>query len=103
MYDLKGADYVTGPAVTQTLVLATGRLPLVVADPQLPGPNGVLYPPADITNPTVSSGLPRPGLPNLDASPLQSVHGKFQVRPGPAPCLGQLPRGGGQGRTPTRR
>src|SRR5260370_1612907 len=97
MYDLKGADDVPGPAVTETRVLATARLPLGVADPQKPGPNGVLYPPADITNPTVSSGLPGAGLPNLDASPLQSVDGKFQLRQGRAFALGTLPLTDSQG------
>jgi hypothetical protein len=45
-FDLKVADYVTGPAPspgapppTQTLILATGRVPLVIADPQQSGSN----------------------------------------------------------------
>src|SRR5260370_12693965 len=97
MFDLKAADYVSGPppsnnspAPTQTLMVATGRLPLVVADPQKPGQNGVLYPPVDAANPTVSSGLPGAGLPNLDASPLQSIDGKFLLRRGQAVALGTV-------------
>jgi hypothetical protein len=95
MNDWKAADYVTGPppsnnspAPTQTLIAATGRLPLVVADLQKPGQNGVLYPPVDAANPVVSNGNPGAGLPNLDASPLQSIDGKFALRHGQAIALG---------------
>jgi Bacterial Ig-like domain/Bacterial Ig domain len=95
MNDLKAADYVTGPppsnntpAPTQTLIVATGRVPLVVADPQKPGPNGVLYPPADAATPVVPNGNPGAGLPNLDASPLQSIDGKFLLSHGQAIALG---------------
>src|SRR5271157_6500280 len=97
MYDLKAADYATAPKVTQTLVVATGRLPLVIADPQQPGQNGVLYPPVDATNPTVDSRMPGAGLPNLDASPLpflvSSPYGTistYQFQQGRALALGTL-------------
>lgn len=77
MYDLKAADYVTAlppagspagtPGTTQTLMVATGRLPLVIADPQQTGSTAVLYPPA--------VGVASNGLPSLDPSPLN-----FQVQ-----------------------
>jgi hypothetical protein len=50
MWDLKADDFVTGATnsggtvATQTLLVATGQLPLVVADPETGTP--VLYPPA---------------------------------------------------------
>lgn len=77
MNDVKAADYVTGPppagspvgtpGITQTYMVATGRLPLVIADPQQPGPNAVLYP--------ASVGTTIHNLPSLDPSPLN-----FQVQ-----------------------
>ncbi len=76
VYDLAAADFATGPAnpsdptapvPTETLVVATGRLPLVVADPEQGGPSAVLYPPAD------SGGT------GFDASPLASADGRYKL------------------------
>jgi hypothetical protein len=77
MNDVKAADYVTGPppagspagtpGITQTLMVATGRLPLVIADPQQAGSNAVLYP--------ASVGTTANNFPSLDPSPLN-----FQVQ-----------------------
>ncbi len=59
----------------------TERLPLVVADPQEAGQNGVLYPPADIANPTASNGLPGAGLPNLRVTHNRPLTRKSQIAP----------------------
>ncbi len=50
MWDLKADDFTTsnsgGAATTQTLLVAAGQLPFVLADPTLSGPQAVLYPPS---------------------------------------------------------
>jgi hypothetical protein len=97
MMDVKAADYATGtpdpnnpsaPVPTQTLVVATGRLPFVVADPQQGGLSAVLYPPKD------SSKIALSQQPLLDG-----VTGNFQLTQGTALVLGQLPVANGLGTT----
>jgi RHS repeat-associated protein len=48
MFDLKADDFATvssgSAAATHTLLVATGQLPLVMADPKLSGPLAILYP-----------------------------------------------------------
>ncbi len=87
MYDLTAADFATGPAdpsdptapvPTETLVVATGRLPLVVADPQQAGPSAVLYPPA------AGSGA------GLSSVPLQSADGRYRLDLGFALAVGTI-------------
>jgi hypothetical protein len=50
MWDLKADDFTTsnsdGTAATQTLLVAAGQLPLVLANPTLSGSQAVLYPPS---------------------------------------------------------
>jgi hypothetical protein len=45
MFDLKADDFASSGGVTQTLLVATGQLPFVMADPTLSGSSAVLYPP----------------------------------------------------------
>lgn len=63
MFDLQADDFATtslgSAAATQTLLAATGQLPLVMADPTLSGPSAILYP-------ATSNG-------SLSQSPLQMV------------------------------
>jgi len=44
MFDLKADDFATTSGGSQTLLVAAGQLPFVVADPQLSGSSAVLYP-----------------------------------------------------------
>lgn len=87
MYDLKAGDFATAPpdpnnptasVPTETLVVATGRLPLVVVNPLQAGPNAVLYPSLDGTG--------------LSAAPFQSADGRFRLELGHALALGSLQR-----------
>lgn len=59
-FGIKAADFATsagnGVAATQPLIVATGRLPLVVADP-FAGSNGVLYPPYTPAGPLTDAPL----------------------------------------------
>ncbi|HEX4965048.1 MAG TPA: Ig-like domain-containing protein [Thermoanaerobaculia bacterium] len=89
MYDLEAGDFATeppnpadptAPVPTETLVVATGRLPFVVVDPLQSGPGAVLYPPRD------SGGT------GLSTVPLQSADGRFQLELGHALALGSLQR-----------
>jgi RHS repeat-associated protein len=78
------ADYFTtsgggsGSAATQTLLVATGMLPLVMADPTISGPSAILYPPAQYTSPLA-----------LNKSPLQLTTGgvTYQLSQGRAVAL----------------
>jgi hypothetical protein len=87
MYDIKAGDFATAPpdpadptapVPTETLAVATGRLPLVVVDPQQAGPSAVLYPPPDA------------GGTGLSPVPLRSADGRFQLELGHALALGTL-------------
>jgi hypothetical protein len=93
LWDVKAADFPTGPppsdgspSPTQTLVLATGAVPLVVADPLQGGTGAVSYPLPDGT--TVPAGSPGAGLANLSSAPLLSSDGKYQLQRGRALALG---------------
>ena len=82
-FGLKAADFATngasGTAATQTLLVATGQLPLVVADP-LAGTNGVLYPPSDSTG-------------SLTKAPVQMTEGTtvYSLINGEAVDVGTIP------------
>jgi hypothetical protein len=89
MMDVKAADYATAPAdpnnpsapvPTQTFIVATGRLPLVVADPQQGGLDAVVFPPKD------GSGIALRDDPLIDG-----VTGKFKLTQGTAVALGSIP------------
>jgi hypothetical protein len=114
MNDVKAADYVTAPlppgspdgtpGTTQTFIVATGRLPFVIADPQQPGPNAVLYPALDPSGATVAAGFPGAGIAGLDPSPVnfQVVNSDnststYQLKTGGAVALGTLSTTDSQG------
>ena len=85
-FDLKAAYFATArngaAAATQPLIVATGALPLVVADP-FAGSNGVLYPPFTSTT---------PGSP-LSQVPLQMTSGSavYSLTNGVAVDVGTIP------------
>lgn len=88
MMDVKAADYATAapdpnnpsaPVPTQTMIVATGRLPFVVADPQQGGLSAVVYPPLDSTGNALSQ------------QPWQSSDAQFQLQQGRAVALGSIP------------
>jgi hypothetical protein len=84
-FDLKAAYFASmtgGVAATQPLIVATGALPLVVADPSA-GSNGVLYPPYTSTS---------PGAP-LTQAPLQMTSGTtvYSLTNGVALDVGIIP------------
>ncbi|HEY6250629.1 MAG TPA: Ig-like domain-containing protein [Candidatus Angelobacter sp.] len=88
MMDVKAADYATAapdpnnpsaPVPTQTFIVATGRLPFVVADPLQSGLSAIVYPPLD------NSGIA------LSQAPWQSSDGQFQLQQGRAVALGAIP------------
>ena len=87
MFGLQADDFVTtggsgSSAATQTLLVATGQLPLVIADPTLSGPSAILYPPAAYTSPLA-----------LSQSPLQMTSGgtTYQLQQGRAVALSTIP------------
>jgi hypothetical protein len=87
MLDVKAADYSTAPSPdpaapvpSQSLIVATGKLPFVVADPQLGGLGAILYPARD----SVGTGLSQAPL-------IDGVAGQFQMQQGRAIALGNLP------------
>lgn len=84
MFDLKPGDFLNGapdpnnptaPVPTHTLIVATGRIPFVVADPQQTGAGAILYPGPD------PSGV------GLSQSPWQTSDGSFQIQLGRAVAL----------------
>jgi hypothetical protein len=86
MFDLKAGDYATAVSSdptalvpTQTLIVATGVLPFVVADPQLGGLSAVLYPPRD------ASGAALSQQPLIDG-----ITGQFRLQFGMAAALGNI-------------
>lgn len=88
MWDLKAGDFATqqptqgNPSVsvpTQTLIVATGRIPFVVADPQQGGLSAVLYPMPD------STGV------GLSQQPLIDLTGQTKLQLGRAVALGSVP------------
>jgi hypothetical protein len=101
MNDLKAADYVTAPppagspqgtpGTTQTFIVATGRLPLVVADPTQSVSSAVLFP--------ASVGTTASGQSSLDPSPLsfQVQNSTYTLQTGRALALGTLSRTDSQG------
>jgi hypothetical protein len=87
MMDVKAGDFATAPPdpnnpdaqpLTQTLIVATGRLPLVVADPGQGGLQAVLYPPTDV----LGTGLSQAGLSSSD--------GQSRLQQGTAIALGSV-------------
>lgn len=89
MYDLEADDFAAvppdpndpdAPVPTETLVVATGRVPLVVVNPLQSGPSAVLYPPRD------SGGT------GLSTVPLRSADGQFSMDFGFTLALGSLER-----------
>lgn len=95
MWDLKAGDFATSydpnnpttPASTQTLLVATGQLPLVVADPTQTATNAFLYPPKD------SFGT------GLNTNPIVSSDSSFQFTEGRAVTLGTIPLTNSSGNT----
>jgi hypothetical protein len=88
MFDLKADDFVLAggsgaSAATQTLLVATGQLPFVVADPTQGGLPAVHYPPADSTGATL----------NKVPVQLSSADGEtvYQLCNGRAVALGTVP------------
>jgi hypothetical protein len=87
MFDVKAGDYATAfspdPTAlvpTQTLIVATGMVPLVIADPQLGGLSAVVYPPLD------NSGTALSQTPLFDG-----VTGQLTLQQGRAVALGNIP------------
>lgn len=94
MYDLEADDFATvppdpddpdAPVPTETLVVATGRVPLVVVNPLQSGPSAVLYPPRE------SGGT------GLSTVPLRSADGQFSMDFGFSVALGSLDRTDAEG------
>jgi Bacterial Ig-like domain/Metallo-peptidase family M12B Reprolysin-like/IPT/TIG domain len=111
MFDVKAADYVTAPApagspagapgTTQTFIVATGRLPLVVADPLQAASSAVLYP--------ASVGTAPNGQTSLDPSPLSlqvqnpdNSTSTYTLQAGRAVALGTLSSTDSQGNSTSK-
>lgn len=87
MMDVKAGDFATAPPdpnnpdaqpLTQTLIVATGHLPLVVADPGQGGLQAILYPPTDV----LGTGLSQAALSSSD--------GQSRLQQGTAIALGSV-------------
>ena len=81
MFGLQADNFVTtggtqSSVATQTLLVATGQLPLVVADPTLSGTSAILYPAVQYNSPEA-----------LSKAPLQSSDGAYQLQQGRAVAL----------------
>jgi RHS repeat-associated protein len=98
MFDLKAGSFVAASAsnpgasvATQTLLVATGRLPLVIADPMLTVPDAIYYPPKF----PVGSGASL----DLSRAPLQNFNGSIQLQLGRAVALTTVSSTDGLGNT----